>query len=204
MRVSFRNGVLRIHGAVLAKVGVSPYHPDEVHTFHGAQVDRIAILRAAAWVKGAATFRGKPITLDHVEMTDTGHLPPKPEQIVGRAGEVQLRDPYLLGTVSIWGRQALDQIASGELGALSIGYGWQVERRGGVFRGVAFDGRALSITGHHIALVHRSRGGDAVRLRLPPHIRQALKRKARAAERPKAPMRSLIAVRVVTPRGEVL
>jgi hypothetical protein len=105
------------------------------------------------------------------------NVDPKPEEIVGSVHwDVRLRDPCLLATVSIWGRQALDKVASGELCAFSISYEWEVERRRGVFRGQAFDARALSVEGHHVALVDESRGGDAVRLRLPEHVRKLLNR----------------------------
>jgi hypothetical protein len=182
--MSFRGGTLRIRGAILAKVGVAPYHVSEVHAFAGDESVRsdipVKILRAVALRDGAESFRGRPITLDHVDVTDMEHLAPKPGQIVGRVhGDARLRDPYLIATVSIWGREALDKIASGELGAFSIGYHWVVQRRGGVFRGQAFDARALNIEGHHVALVGRSRGSDAVRLRLPDHVRQQFRHEQR-------------------------
>lgn len=138
------------------------------------------ILRAAALAEAADGFRGLPITVGYTKMTATSHVDPSGEEIVGRVGNnVRLRDPYLLASVVIWGRQALDQIASGELGAFSIGYTWEVERRGGTFRGQAFDARALTLSGHHVALVERSRGGDAVRLRLPDHVRQQFQHEQR-------------------------
>ncbi len=173
MRATFRHGTLKITGAVLGGVIIARYRRVDLGGADSFEPEGIyRVLRAAAWVDAAASFDNKPITLGHVSRDDA----PNPEQIVGVVRGVRFRDPYLRGTVAIWGRQALDGIARGELRALSIGYEGEVEPRAGTFRGQAFDARCRWLEGHHVALVDRSRNGAAVVLRLPGHVRDLLRR----------------------------
>ncbi len=152
MRAAYRDGTLEMWGAAINCVGVQQ---------HGDY----RLLHAAYLIEAAPKWSGVPVVLG-------GHK--RPFDIVGVVGRAKLSDPLVIADVKIWDRRAIEKIVDGPA-AFSVGYGkWSKQMVPGRFRGENFDGRITKMAGDHVAIVDVGRAGDAVRIRLPEHVREAI------------------------------
>ena len=108
----------------------------------------------------ASTFAGKPLLLHHEPVTTDDH----PQHLViGSVGtEVRYNHPYLRAPLTIWRKDAIDAIESGEQAELSAGYRYRADMTPNTLRGVPYDGKMKDIRGNHVAIVKAGRAGSDV------------------------------------------
>jgi hypothetical protein len=159
-----QDGHLFVEDAIISAACVSDYLGDEIPDgeklgFRKGQV--YPLLRdPAALAESAPSFAGKPLLLIHRPVSAEDH----PHKIViGAIGsDVRYKAPHLRASLSVWDRDAIRLIESGEQKSLSCGYYYRCVKEDGVFDGQPFQGRMLDIQGNHCAIVTTPRVQDAV------------------------------------------
>lgn len=160
----------RLHCAAIpiSKAAVNPYRwrdvlmaADEIEGGETIDPDEVVYLwrPGSELAKAAPTFQNLPLTSRHIAGLDELN-----DVIVGATGsKCWFSDPYLCCDCTVWAQSSIDHIAAGTRAAPSIGYSYSVEMTPGVTpSGEHYDGRMRDISGHHIALVGRSRCGPEV------------------------------------------
>jgi hypothetical protein len=110
--------------------------------------------------KAAPSLNGKPLLIVHQPVAADDH-PHK--LVVGSMGtDAEFNFPYLDNSMIVWDADAIEGIESGEQKELSAGYRYKPVMRGGVIRGVAYDGIMSDIVFNHVALVEVGRAGPDV------------------------------------------
>lgn len=159
------DGHMHVEMANISKANVCPYYGREIPDNEALGLDAGKIY----WLyrdpvelkKGAASFAGKPILLHHVPVNADE---PSKELQVGCIGTTVTFDgTYLRAPLSLWTRDGIDAVESGEQEQLSPGYRYRADMtRGRTPEGVAYDGVMRDIMGNHLALVSEGRTGPDV------------------------------------------
>jgi 8-oxo-dGTP pyrophosphatase MutT (NUDIX family) len=158
------DGRMRVSHTNLSKATVNPYRGDEIPNWEqlGLQADRVyQMYRPAKELKaGAATFNSIQLLKKHVPVDVEDH---KMWDIVGCTGSDAAFDgTYLTNSLSVWTKEAIDFIESGEQRELSCGYHYVPVMTAGMFDGKPYDGIMTEIEGNHVALVEEGRAGHDV------------------------------------------
>jgi hypothetical protein len=107
--------------------------------------------------RAADSFNGLPILDCHMPMTADSHLP---YLVVGTTGSrAKFEAPYLKNAISLWTRDAIDNVNSGKRKELSCAYSYYPVMKPGVFQGQHYDGIMTQLRGNHVALVDEGRAG---------------------------------------------
>lgn len=155
---------LQVKDANISKACVSPYLGREIPNSAalGLEPDKIYhLLRHPDEIKKALpTANGLPILRKHIPVSADDH---KPYDVVGATGNsATFEHPYLRNGLSIWARDAIDGIDSGDRKELSCGYGYRAEMTPGAFDGIRYDGVMRDMTFNHVTLVEDGRAGPDV------------------------------------------
>jgi hypothetical protein len=154
------DGRLHVTDARISKAGISRYRGDEIPGWRLLGLDGGRDYRMLRHpdelAMAAATFRGIPLLSKHAELDG----PHRPELVVGTVSDCRFHDPFLLSSVTVWARSAIDGIADGSKRELSCAYEYLPSMTPGVFRGHAYDGVIRDCRGLHCALVERTRAGS--------------------------------------------
>lgn len=154
-------GFLRVPGKICAAGNVQTYHPRELG-MDGSKP--IRLYRPIEEVhKSAATFDGKPITLNHPK---EGLVTASNWKALSRgtARDVRTLDDGLEADLHVNDKFAIDAINSGKV-QLSNGYTFEPVMTPGVSpKGEAYDGIQTNLEGNHIAIVDTARGGPECRV----------------------------------------
>lgn len=153
------DGHLFVETAAISAACVSPYRAEEIPDWQslGLQAGTVyQLLRDPDALEAAApSFAGKPILMQHKPVNSDDH----PHKIViGAIGnDVRFEAPYLKASLSIWDQDAIDLIQSGEQSDLSCGYYYRCDMTPGVYKDVPYQGKMMSISANHLALVPEGR-----------------------------------------------
>lgn len=165
MRRTDADGHLHVEMTNISKANVCPYYGREIpdHVALGLDPNRVyRLYRDPAELKTAAdSFAGKPLLLHHIPVTADE---PATELVVGTIGtDVAFDGTYLRAPISVWTREAIEVVESGEQRELSCGYRYRADMTPGrTPAGVAYDGVMRDIKGNHVALVAEGRAGPDV------------------------------------------
>lgn len=156
-------GHLRITRCVLSSACVCPYYGREIPGYQalGLEPDTIYQLYRdpTALQQAASTMDGKPVLMQHKPVSAQDH--PK-EITVGAVGNAQFDAPDLVGSLTIWDKEAIDAIESGNLKAVSAGYAYKAIPQGGVLNGQPYSLTMVDIVFNHLALVSEPRVPHAI------------------------------------------
>ena len=160
------NGYLHVAVSNITKEQIAPYTGDTVPNWRelGLEPKKVyQIYRPAEEIeKGAKTFNGLPLALDHWEM-DASNMPK--DKIVGSLGtDAEFKAPYLTNSLTVTDADAINKINNGEYREISAGYLCDVVMESGMYDGKAYDGIMKNIRGNHVALVREGRAGHDVRV----------------------------------------
>ena len=104
----------------------------------------------------ASTFENKPLTIVHRQMSAADH---DHEKVCGAVSNVEWRDPYLVGDLTIWTAEGIELVESRKQEQLSCAYGYIPFMSSGTFQGVPYAGVMRRIEGNHVSLVLEGRVG---------------------------------------------
>ncbi|MGX5803490.1 DUF2213 domain-containing protein [Bradyrhizobium sp. Arg314] len=164
VRAFDQDGHLRVEMTPISKANVCPYYGREIPDFEALGLDPDRLYRlyrdADELAKAAATFIGKPLLLEHVQISADDH----PRQlVVGAVGDgVEFIAPYLMAPLSIWDGAAIAFIKSGRQKELSSSYRYQADMTPGTLNGESYDGVMREISANHVAIVSEGRAGPDV------------------------------------------
>lgn len=163
-RIADTNGFVEVRDNPITKTGVFPYS--------GAQIgapdkDKIyMVLRPSDELQKPETiesFKLLPFIHEH-EMLGDGFTPAERKGVQGVIGsDVHFDEPYLKGTIKIFGENLKGAIRDGKL-ELSAGYRCKYEFTQGEWNGHHYDAIQRDIRGNHLALVEQGRSGPDVRV----------------------------------------
>jgi uncharacterized protein len=158
------DGRMRVASANISKATVNPYRGSEIPDWEelGLDSDKVYyLLRDPEELRKAApTFNGVQLLRKHTPVSADDH---RPDQVVGSVGsDCSFDDPYLKSSLSIWAKDAIDEIESGAKKELSSGYHYRPDMTPGNFDGKQYDGVMRDIVGNHVALVEDGRAGPDV------------------------------------------
>lgn len=167
VRTYDRDGHLKVERTHISKANVCPYIGREIPGWQALGLDRDRIYQMLRdpeeLAKGAKTFDGKPLLLQHKFITaDTHHKMGAPLTVgsVGTSGEY--RHPYLDNGLTVWDKRGIDAIESEDQCELSSSYRFKADMTPGTFKGVRYDGVMRDIQGNHVAIVKEGRAGSDV------------------------------------------
>jgi hypothetical protein len=159
------DGRLHVDTSNLSKAAINPYRGEEIPYWErlGLEPKKVyMLLRHPDELKRAAdSFNGLPILDTHVPMDADSHLP---YLVVGTTGtRAAFKPPYLTNAISLWTRDAIDGVKSGEKKQLSCAYSYMPVMQPGVYQGHKYDGIMTQLRGNHVAIVDEGRcGADCV------------------------------------------
>lgn len=163
-RVETIDGHLVVKGCHVTKANVCPYLGSEIPNSEalGLQPDKMYMLyRDPAEIQAAIdTYNRVPLLIQHVAVNAD-----RPQQFltVGTASNARFTHPYLDMDLTVWTREGIEAIESGEQRELSCGYHYKADMTPGTSpEGETFDGRMTQIVANHIALVKAGRAGPDV------------------------------------------
>lgn len=146
----------------ISKECVSPYMGRSLPNWQGLGLDpdrTYYIYRPAEeLIRAAESFNSVPVTIEHPGQLDT---PDTPQDRVGTTGtDTRFEAPYLITSLKLWEREAIDGVENGTRKELSIFPSFfEVDMTSGEFMGQAYDGIARNISGNSVALTYRGRIG---------------------------------------------
>ncbi len=146
----------------ISKECVSPYLGRSLPNWQGLGLDpdrTYYIYRPAEeLIRAAESFNSVPVTIEHPGQLDT---PDNPQDRVGTTGtDTRFEAPYLITSLKLWEREAIDGVENGTRKELSIFPSFfEVDTTAGEFMGQAYDGIARNISGNSVALTYRGRIG---------------------------------------------
>jgi ADP-ribose pyrophosphatase YjhB (NUDIX family) len=173
------DGHLHVSTTPISKANICPYFGREIPDGDkmGLEPGRIYwLLRDPDELKKAAdTFNNLPLLSKHIPLTADTHndvLQEQPDLVIGSTGTDSSFDgTYLNNSLSVWPREAINDIESEEKRELSCAYRYSAEMKPGIYKGVKYDGVMRNIRGNHVALVKAGRAGDDVLVSdSKPHI----------------------------------
>lgn len=161
-----QDGRLHVDGCKISAAAVNQYYGRELQAAAKDKLDAdkvYSIYRTPEALEGAASsFARLPILNRHLEAAEID--PPK-EIIAGTIGDnVRYEDGYLVADLTVWDKDAIELIESGDKCELSCGYYFDIDMTAGNADGKEYDGKIISITGNHLALVDTGRAGTNVRI----------------------------------------
>lgn len=110
--------------------------------------------------KGAETFNGLPLLFDH--HPESAEKPQKEHRVGSVGTDAEWKDPYLLNTMTITDKAAIDAVENGDYRQISCAYRYVPDFSPGVFSGDPYDFVMRDIQGNHVALVQKGRAGPDV------------------------------------------
>lgn len=146
----------------ISKECVSPYMGRSLPNWQalGLDPDRTYYIYRPAeeLIRAAESFNSVPVTIEHPGQLDT---PDTPQDRVGTTGtDTRFEAPYLITSLKLWEREAIDGVENGTRKELSIFPSFfEVDMTPGEFMGQAYDGIARNISGNSVALTYRGRIG---------------------------------------------
>ena len=164
VRTKDENGFLHVAVSNLTKETVNPYYGREIPGWQerGLDPDRVYYgYRAGTELeKGASTFSGLPLLLDHhIEDAEA----PQKEHRVGTVGtDARWEAPYVKAALVVTDADAIRAIEDGSMRELSCAYRYDPLWEAGTFEGVDYDFIMSNIRGNHVALVEEGRAGSDV------------------------------------------
>lgn len=158
------DGRLHVELTPISKSNVCPYMGKEIPDADelGLEPDKIyQLLRHPDELeKAAATFNGIQLLRQHIPVSADDH---QPYDVVGSTGtDAEFKEPYLYNSLSVWVKDDIDDIESGEKVELSSAYRYKADMTPGNYKGVPYDGIMRDICGNHVAIVHEGRAGKDV------------------------------------------
>lgn len=164
LRTFDQDGRMRVERSHISKATVNPYRGNEIPNWQqlGLDPNRIyQLLRDPDELKKAApTFNGLQILRKH---TPVSAKDPQIWETIGSTGtDAVFEDSYLDNSLSIWTKDAIDEIESEAKRELSCGYHYDCDLTAGTFDGMKYDGVMRNIRGNHVALVVDGRAGPDV------------------------------------------
>jgi hypothetical protein len=155
------DGRMHVDTSNLSMAAVNPYQGDEIPHWEllGLEPKKTyMLLRHPDELKRAAdSFNGLPILDTHVPMDADSHLP---YLVIGATGSrAKFEPPYLTNAISLWTRDAIDNVNSGQRKELSCAYSYLPVMTPGVYEGRHYDGIMTDLRGNHVALVREGRAG---------------------------------------------
>src|SRR5262249_35401571 len=140
---------------------VNPYRGEEIPFWEqlGLEPQKVyMLLRHPDELKRAAdSFNGLPILDTHVPLDADSHLP---YLGIGTTGtNSKFEAPYLKNAISLWTRDAINNVNSGKRKELSCAYSYYPVMQPGVYQGHKYDGIMTELRGNHVALVDEGRAG---------------------------------------------
>ena len=164
VRTKDENGFLHVAVSNITKEVVNPYYGREIPGWQerGLDPDRVYYgYRAGTELeKGASTFSGLPLLLDHhIEDAEA----PQKEHRVGTVGtDARWEAPYVKAALVVTDADAIRAIEDGSMRELSCAYRYDPVWEAGTFEGVDYDFIMSNIRGNHVALVEEGRAGSDV------------------------------------------
>jgi hypothetical protein len=159
------DGRMHVDNSNLSMAAIDGYRGEEIPHWEqlGLEPKKVyMLLRHPDELKRAAdSFNGLPILDCHVPMDADSHLP---FLVVGSSGSrAKFEPPYLTNAISLWTRDAIDNVNSGKRKELSCAYSYYPVMQPGVYQGQKYDGIMTELRGNHVALVEDGRcGADCV------------------------------------------
>lgn len=158
------DGRMRVSIANISKANICPYKGEEIPGWEdlGLERDRVyQMLRDPEELKAAApTFNGIQLLKKHLPVDADDH---QMWDIVGCTGtDAAFDGTYLTNSLSVWTKEGIAFIESGDQRELSCGYHYVPDMTPGNFSGKHYDGVMRSIEGNHVALVEEGRAGPDV------------------------------------------
>jgi hypothetical protein len=154
------DGRMRVEKAIISKACVNPYWGAEIPNYKELGLDpakKYMLYRDPAELEAAApTYEGIPLLLIHKAVSAN-----EPEQrlVVGAVSNVKYEHPYLTASLSVWTKEAIDLIESGDKEQLSCGYRFTCDLTPGSKDGLQWDAVMRGLVGNHLALVDEARVG---------------------------------------------
>ena len=164
VRTKDENGFLHVAVSNLTKETVNPYYGREIPGWQerGLDPDRVyyGYRSGTELEKGASTFSGLPLLLDHhIEDAEA----PQKEHRVGTVGtDARWEAPYVRAALVVTDADAIRAIEDGSMRELSCAYRYDPLWEAGTFEGVGYDFIMTNIRGNHVALVEEGRAGSDV------------------------------------------
>jgi 8-oxo-dGTP pyrophosphatase MutT (NUDIX family) len=158
------DGRMRVAIANISKATVNPYRGEEIPGWEeiGLEKDKIyQMFRPPDELqKAAATFNGVQLLKKHLPVDSNDH---QMWDIVGCTGtDAKFDGTYLTNSLSVWTKEGIDFIETGDQRELSCGYHYVPLMTSGNFGGKHYDGIMTEIEGNHVALVEEGRAGHDV------------------------------------------
>lgn len=156
----------RMHVALspISKANVCPYSGKEIPNAEelGLKPNQVyQLLRDPDELKKAAqTSNNIQLLIKHdpVSIVD-----PKKDITVGSTGtDAEWNYPYLMNSLVVWDKDAIEGIESDKQKELSAGYYYTADMTPGTYEGVHYDGVMRNINFNHVALVVEGRAGSDV------------------------------------------
>lgn len=171
VRTKDENGFMHVALTPISKATVNPYLGKEIEGSeeHGFEADKIyyGLRDPDELAKGAKTFNGLPLLLEH-HPTDAENLPK--EWVVGSVGtDAVFEAPYLKNSMTVTDAQAIGYIEDGTAKEISCSYRFTPDFTAGEFTEadgskVHYDFVMRDIKGNHVALVPEGRAGHDVKV----------------------------------------
>lgn len=158
------NGFLHVAVSNLTKETVNPYYGREIPGWQERGLDPQRVYygwrSGKELEKGASTFSGLPLLLDHhIEDAEA----PQKEYRVGTVGtDARWEAPYVRASLVVTDAEAIRAIEDGSMRELSCAYRYDPLWEAGTFQGVDYDFIMTNIRGNHVALVEEGRAGADV------------------------------------------
>ena len=152
------NGFLHVDGNRLTCDQVAGYYGFELPDSPEIDKERIyyAYRPAEELKKALDTYNGVPLLAEHE--FDSPDEPLKELRVGAIGTDAEWRDPYVTNSLTIWDKDAIYKVQSGELADLSCGYSFEPEWKAGkTADGVAYDFVMRNIKCNHVALVQKGR-----------------------------------------------
>jgi hypothetical protein len=174
MRSIDHDGRLRVELTPISKAMVCPYYGREIPNAAALGLDQEKVyylFRDPIELQLAAeTSNGIPLMEEHIAVTPDS---PAQTSVIGFTGtDGVFQSPYLMNSLVVTVRSAIDMIESGQKKQLSCAYHYDADMKPGIFQGVKYDGVMRNIRMNHIALVLEGRAGPDVLVAdsLPPEF----------------------------------
>ena len=164
VRTKDENGFLHVAVSNLTKETVNPYYGKEIPGWQERGLDPQRVYygwrSGRELEKGASTFSGLPLLLDHhIEDAEA----PQKEYRVGTVGtDARWEAPYVRASLVVTDAEAIRAIEDGSMRELSCAYRYDPLWEAGTFEGVEYDFIMSNIRGNHVALVAEGRAGSDV------------------------------------------
>lgn len=163
-RMETIDGHLVVTGCHITKANVCGYMGAEIPNSEALGLDpsKIYMLyRDPAEIEAAvSTYDRVPLLMQHVAVSAD-----KPQQFltVGTLSNAKFSHPYLDADLTVWTREGIEAIESGEQKEISAGYRYVPDMTPGTSpEGEKYDGRMTQIIANHVALVEAGRAGPDV------------------------------------------